>query len=225
MSPLAHRVLWCALAFSTAALPLTLKADSIFNTFGPGHSYNCCSGWGESGSGIPSPDIVAMAFTPRVTSALGTIDVAIGWGGNVSKQYTLALMTDNGGLPGSILESWSVTSSFIAGECSTCFNSVFDKQHIVLQAGVQYWLVPFPSTGFNGGWLDNSAGSLGAVAESLNGGKTWSFTTAEPTLGAFDVKSTVPEPSTLILFGSGFLGIMGAARRKLRRRSFQSFPN
>src|SRR5690349_5169850 len=122
MSRLGHRLLWCVFASGTAALPLTLKADSIiFNTFGPGHSSNCCSGWGESGSGTQAPDIVAMAFTPSVTSALGTIEVAIGWGGNASKQYTLALMSDNGGLPGSVLESWSVTSSFIFGQCSACF--------------------------------------------------------------------------------------------------------
>jgi hypothetical protein len=222
MSRLARRLLfsWTALAFGIAALPLPLKADSVplFNTFGPGHSYSCCSGWSESGSGTQVHAIAAMAFTTSVTSALGTIDVAIGWGGT-SNQYTLALMTDKGGVPGSILESWSVTSSFIGGLCSNCFDTVFAKQHIILQAGVQYWLVPFPSSNFDGGWQDNIVGSLGMLAESLDGGNTWSPllpTNVTPTLGAFDVKSTVPEPSTLILLGTA-LGIVGAARWKLHR--------
>jgi hypothetical protein len=175
MSRFLHRLLWwTGLAFAIAALPLTSKANSIiFSTFGPSHSSNCCSGFGESGSGTQAPDIVAMAFTPSVTSALGTIDVAIG-GGGTSNQYTLALMTNNGGVPGSILERWSVTSSFGFGSCSSCFNSVFASQHIVLQAGVQYWLVPFPSSGFDGSWQDNIVGSSGSLATSLDGGKTWS---------------------------------------------------
>jgi hypothetical protein len=218
MSRQARRLLfWTGLACGVVALPATLKANSVplFNTFGPGHSSNCCSGWGESGSGNQAPDIVAMAFTTSVTSVLGSIDVAIGWTG-APNQYTLALMTDNGGLPGSILETWKVTPSFEFGSCSNCFNTVFANQHIVLQSGVQYWLAPFPSSGFDGSWQDNIVGSFGEVAESEDGGKTWSPTVAGPLLGAFDVKSTVPEPSTLILLGSGLLAIMGVARRKLR---------
>jgi hypothetical protein len=217
MSQLTCRLLlWTGLAFGIAALPLSLKADSIlFNTFGPGHSSNCCQGWAEYGSSAPVPDIVAMAFTPGVTSTLGRIDVAIGWG-NTSNQYTLALMTNNGGVPGTILESWSVTSSF-NDTCSNCFNTVFATQHIVLQAGVQYFLVPFPSSSFNGSWHQNIQGTLGTIVVSRDGGNTWSPAIAVPTLGAFDVRSTVPEPSTLVLLASGSLGMLGAARRKLRR--------
>jgi hypothetical protein len=68
MSRLAHRLLWCGLAFGTAALPLTLKADSIiFNTFGPGHSSDPLTGAAEE-SGNFGQFTTAMAFTPSTAS-------------------------------------------------------------------------------------------------------------------------------------------------------------
>jgi len=209
-------LLMSALVVAIAVVPSTCKANSIiFSTFGPGHSYLSNSGWGESGSSTAAPDIVAMAFTPSATTTLGSIDVAIGWGGNGSRSLTLALMTNNGGVPGTILENWNVTSTYSFGSCGTCFETVFDKKHLILQAGVEYWLVPFPNSSFDGAWNDNSVGAFGSIVESLDGGNTWSPTTAAPNLGAFDVKTTVPEPGTLLLLGSGLLGIVGKKSKKL----------
>src|SRR5438128_12486991 len=109
MSRLGYRLLrWAGLALGIAAIPLTVHADStitIFNTFGPGHSFNCCARFGEAGSDVMNSAISAMAFTPSTTSPLFAIDVAIA---GVSNQFTLALMTSNSGLPGSILESWTL---------------------------------------------------------------------------------------------------------------------
>jgi hypothetical protein len=218
MSRLAHRLLWCGLAFGTAALPLTLKADSIiFNTFGPRHSSDPTAGAAEE-SGNFGQFTTAMAFTPSTTLTLFAIDVAIGNDGD--PQFTLALMTNNGGHPGSIIENWSLTSTFFPDDCGHCFESVFSTQHPILQAGTQYWIVPFLNNGnFDGDWQQNVVGALGTTAGSRDGGNTWTVGT-NGILGAFDVRSTsgttVPEPSTLILFGSGLLGIVGAAHRELR---------
>ena len=204
---------WAGLAVSIAAIPLTVHADSVdlFNTFGPGHTYNCCEAYSEIGAtrGI---DIVAMAFTPTTTSPLFAIDLAIGSNG-VNDQFTLDLMSSTGGLPGSILESWSLTTTFVL--CDHCFETALSTLHPVLQMGTQYWLVVLPSSDMNGGWfLSNSA--LGTTASSTDLGNTWTLQ-GNGQMGAFDVRSaaTVPEPSTLVMLGSGLLGITAAARRKL----------
>src|SRR5438094_191297 len=112
---------WAGLAVGIAAIPLTLHADSVitvFNTFGPGHTYNCCHDFSESGSNV-GPFISAMAFTPNTTSPMFAIDLAIG-SGQGNDQFTLALMSSGGGLPGSMLESWSLTTNFQLASCDHC---------------------------------------------------------------------------------------------------------
>jgi hypothetical protein len=221
MLQLGYRLLrWAGLAVSIGAIPLTLHASSItiFNTFGPGHSYNCCITASESGSNLPGgPDYtVAMAFTPSTASPLFAIDLAMAYvdrGLPGSDQFSLALTTDNSGLPGSTIESWSLTS-FLMG-CSHCFDTAFSTQHPELQAGTQYWLVVFPSSDMDGNWMISNA-ALGTTAFSLDGGQTWTGPQGNGNIGAFDVRgiTSVPESSTLVLLGSGLVGI-AVARRKL----------
>ena len=221
MSRLGYRLLRSVgLAVGIAAIPLTLHASSItiFNTFGPGHSFNCCTGFGEAGSDyMPNAFTWAMAFTPSTTSPLFAIDVAIA---GVSNQFTLALMTSNSGLPGSILESWTLTTTFVPGLCGHCFETVFSTQHLVLQAGTQYWLVPFPSSNMDGAWMQNNVGASGTAAFSLDGGKTWTLN-PKSDMGAFDVRgissTTVPEPSTFGFMATGLAGIIGVIRRKRKK--------
>jgi hypothetical protein len=208
------------LAVGIAAIPLTLHASSIitiFNTFGPGHSSDCCSGFSELGSDyMPNAYTTAMAFTPSTTAPLFAIDMAISFNAGVSNQFTFALMTDSGGLPGSILESWSLTTTFFTG-CAHCFETVFSTQQLVLQAGTQYWLVPFPNHTMDANWDQNVVGALGTAAFSLDGGKTWTLN-PNSSMGAFDVRgmssTTVPEPSTFGFMATGLAGIIGVIRRK-----------
>ncbi|PYX08220.1 MAG: hypothetical protein DMG88_11615 [Acidobacteria bacterium] len=218
MARLRHKLLWTGLLVVIAAIPLTVHADSVilFNTFGPGHTYDCCQDFSESGSNV-GPYISAMAFTPNTTSPLFAIDLAIG-SGQVNDQFTLALMSTNGGLPGSILESWSLTTTFHLALCNHCFETALSTLHPVLQGGTQYWLVVFPSSDMDGGWFASND-AQGTSAFSSDRGKTWT-PHANSQMGAFDVRgisnTAVPEPSTIILLGSGLLGIT-AARRKTRR--------
>jgi hypothetical protein len=63
--------------------------------------------------------------------------------------------------------------------------------------------------------------ALGTTAFSRDGGKTWS-PRGNGNIGAFDVRgiTSVPEPSTLVLLGSGLLGIAVVRRKLLNATSF-----
>ena len=208
---------WTALLVGVAATPLKMQASSvtIFNSFGPGHSSDCCGGWAVQS--LFGPTFTnAQAFTPSATSPLFAIDVAIGFMINPA-QFTLALVTDNGGQPGSLIESWNLTTTFPVITCTHCFETAFSTQNPILQAGTEYWVVALPGPGIDALWMSNNIGAVGTSAFSLDDGKTWTVTTTG-SFAAFDVRgiTSVPEPSMLVMVGTGLLGLAGATRRKLR---------
>src|SRR5215469_16215202 len=119
MFPVVRRLLpWVGLAFCIIAQPSALQANTItvFSTFGPNHSFDCCFTYGISAPGPIGPFLpnfsIAMAFTPTVLSTLQAIDIAATYNTAFGNAFSLALMTDNVGQPGSILESWSLTTPF-----------------------------------------------------------------------------------------------------------------
>lgn len=225
MSLFARKLLrWVGLALCISLLPSTLHANSVtvFSTFGPNHSFDCCATYSISG-GTNLPNFSeAMAFTPTVLSTLQKIDIAVTYNTVFSNAFSLALMTSTMGQPGSILESWNLTTPFAVASCGNCFVTALSAQQIVLQPGTQYWVAAFPAGNIDGNWNRNIIGAVGTVASSGDGGKTWTISPNGQVLGAFDViggtSSTVPEPGTLVLLGSGLLGTIGLARRRLPKQ-------
>ncbi len=93
-----------------------------------------------------------------------------------------------------------------------------------MTAGQQYFVVLGPENlsdttfeAFN--W--NNQGVNGLDLYSTNGGTNWNSNGTGNPLGAFDIlggsQSTVPEPSSLLLLGTGLVGAFGTLRKKLMR--------
>jgi hypothetical protein len=159
-------------------------------------------------------DIVAVKFDPNSNS------------GFFSKPTTVSLYAEVGGVPGSVLESWTVNLPC----CATATTTLLDSSGVVLQNGVDYFVgILFPSDTLFAGWFWNNVGVDGRGATSTDGGATW--TPSHPVFhpnSVFDVigatlptETTVPEPGSALLIGAGVVGI--AARMKRRHPSERAF--
>jgi hypothetical protein len=198
-------------------------SQTLFSDLGPaGNVYQCCNGWTVSGTGTVGTSFTpANEFSPSMSGSVSEIDVAVGYVTGLNSFY-VALDSDNGGIPGAQLGYWGdLTSSTNFGSCCGII-SITGITGINLTAGENYWLVVGP---MNVGdttweaWNLNNQGAMGTEQYSTDGGDTWNSNGTQ-TLGAFQIvggtgSGTTPEPSSLLLMGSGLLGGLGLLRRKI----------
>jgi len=205
------------LAF-VAALPATSKASTvIYSDFGSNNNYDCCEGYTISGSNsvIGTAYSDAMLFTSGANYSVTQLDVAVGYvTGTNGAQISIA--EDNGGIPGTSLGSWAVTGLTTFGNCCDVA-TVSGITGVDLLAGWNYFVVVDPGGSDTwDAWNLNTVGAIGQLDQSNNG--VWNQYTGS-TLGAFDVlgnpSGTTPEPATLLLLGTGLLGIYSRRRRKV----------
>jgi hypothetical protein len=194
-------------------LSSTAKADIIFNTFGPGDSYNTGVGWTLGVPGLYQD--VGLAFTPAGnTYTLDRLVLALGWVTGTNA-VDVSLMTAVGGLPGSVLETWHVTNlpTFGAGGPPITMDSVL---HPFLEEGTQYFVVSSVPLGEStwAAWNWNIAGTIGPLAYRQNGGAWSAFTDVQTALRAEG--SPVPEPSTLSLLSLGVVSLLARRWRRCR---------
>ncbi len=146
-------------------------ADTIFSNFGPSDSFQTGIGYTISGSSSPIGDTIdsAMAFTSTGNFTLSQIDAAVG---NVTgvNAVTFTLNTDVGGLPGVIMESWTVTGLPAFGG-SYAPVSLISLPGVMLNAGQSYWLEASAGDPTNWpAWNYNSIGETGPVDQYPGGG-------------------------------------------------------
>ncbi len=207
------------------ALCLTLPAmaqNTYFDDFGSGFNYNCCSGWTVSGTGTVGTSFTAAnLFTSLATGTVSQIDLAVGYVTGTNAFYA-SVWTDSGGLPGSQLwrEDGLSSSQPFGGCCGVV--TITGISGLSLTAGQQYFVILGPENLSDTtweAWNMNSTGATGLDLYSTNGGQNWN-SNGEQTIGAFDIiggTNTVPEPSSMLLLGTGLVGAFSTMRKKLMR--------
>jgi hypothetical protein len=204
-----------------------VRADVIFNNFGPGDTYLTESGRVVGAAG-PTGDVqdVATAFTVADGNfTLDQITLAVSLQSGLNQLDVTLAASDGGGLPGTTLETFHFANAMGPLGSNNPPLVANSTLHPLLSEGMRYWVIASASGATSAAWNFNSTGGIGLTAGRTNGGP-WSLDNVQPLQGALRVSGTpgpgpeppaVPEPSALALLAAGTLGV-GAwrcARRPL----------
>jgi hypothetical protein len=226
---LSKKLIWSvtvlAIALCLGALP-ALAQQTFFSDLGPqGDEYQEGTGWTISGTGTVGTSFTqANLFTSLASGSVSQIDLAVGYVTGTNLFYA-SVWTDNNGLPGT--ELWNeqnLSSSQAFGGCCGLV-TITGISGLTLAAGQQYFVVLGPeslSATTWEAWNWNNQGVNGLDLYSTNGGSSWNSNGSGNPIGAFDIlgssgAGSVPEPSSMILLGTGLVGAFGTMRKKLMR--------
>ncbi|MFZ1137278.1 MAG: choice-of-anchor R domain-containing protein [Candidatus Korobacteraceae bacterium] len=195
------------------ALGTYSKAEVLVSTFGP--NYGVGDWVWDIDAGVHS-EAIGVPFTPANDSTVTQIDLGF-YTYTANGNLNIELTTDNGGAPGTVLQSWLVTLPCIAYPVDPCYETLFPNTNTALLGSTQYWIfVSAADSDTVVGWFSNPMDYESTVA--FNNGHGW-YEVIEnvPTFDVIGTAATTPEPSCLVLLATGLAGGVATRYRKLLR--------
>jgi hypothetical protein len=107
----------------------------------PNGEYWCCTGYNIMGpSSGAGEQWIGAAFTPGANHTVTKITVAVGFSQGTTNGAVLSLRSDNNGVPGMALKSWTLSNLPFFGTCCTLV-AKSTTSGISVSGGKQYWVV------------------------------------------------------------------------------------
>jgi hypothetical protein len=147
------------------------QAVSIFSNLGPGGTFLPFNGFGISGQGL------AAQFIPSSSFLFFDAEIALSVNSGTPTAEVF-LKTDAGGVPGTVLESFTVTG--LNPTPAGILFKVTSQLQPLLVGGTPYWLEVTPADAISSvSWRKNSTGVLNSASNlaSNSGTAVWSFLT------------------------------------------------
>lgn len=160
-----------------------IRGPVLFDTFGPGDSYNTGSGW-TLGYDFELQRALSFSFSDGLSYFLESISVAIAQVSGTNN-LTIRLMDDSGGEPGATIETWNLSGemgAFGTANPPIVINSVVLP---ILDSDTTYWIVASVPAGDWSAWNRSEPQVDGTVAGRE--GEAGAWTVQNSYLGAFRV--------------------------------------
>lgn len=178
--------------YPTPPPPVTVGDFGTNNSFSMS-GFRCVSGAATPNCGPAVTRYIAAPFVPGSTFTLSEIALPVSYNSGTNGAV-ISLMTNSGGLPGAVLESWSVTN--LPG--APVVTSVSSKVNPVLQAGQTYWLEVQPLAADTlVVWYTNGLGLAGGITNINQAGWIALSGYGGQTLPAFSVTGITPAPPAI----------------------------